>query len=131
MQIVRADKLLNEKKSVLIVDDDPSILRVFERILSRNNYSVSKAATASEAFKMLKANHYDAALIDLRLPDVDGIELLSAMPASATRMVKIMITGFPSAEDETRAFYFGAEGFMSKPVKPEELLKVLAEKLAG
>jgi DNA-binding response OmpR family regulator len=117
------------KKTILVVDDDKSILRVFTRILQKSGYEIDVAETGKEAIEKAETGHYDLALVDVRLPDMDGTELLSRMQKTIPDAVKIMITGFPSLENGVKALDEGADAYLVKPVKPEELLMLIKEKL--
>jgi len=115
-------------KTILVVDDDKSILRTFTRILQKNGYKIDAAETGKEAIE--KADiHYDLALVDIRLPDMDGTDLLAKMKKPLQDTIKIMVTGFPSVESGVKALDEGADAYLVKPVKPEELLMLIEEKL--
>ena len=122
-------KLENSKKRILVIDDDKSILRTFTRILQKNGYDIEVAETGKEAIEKSKKNRYDLALIDIRLPDMDGTDLLIKLQKTMEDAVKIMITGFPSLETGVKALDEGADAYLVKPVKPEELIALIDEKL--
>ena len=88
----------NAKKHVIVIDDDKSILRTFTRILQKNGYEIDVAETGKEAIEKSTKQSYDLALIDIRLPDMDGTDLLVKMQQTMHDGIKIMITGFPSLE---------------------------------
>jgi DNA-binding response OmpR family regulator len=117
------------KKRILVIDDDKSILRTFTRILQKNGYEIDVAETGKEAIEKTETNLYDLALIDIRLPDMDGTDLLVKIQKTMRDAVKIMITGFPSLENGVKALDEGADAYLVKPVKPEELLALIEEKL--
>jgi DNA-binding response OmpR family regulator len=117
------------KKTILVVDDDKSILRTFTRILQKSGYEIETAETGKEAIEKTENRHYDLALVDIRLPDMDGTDLLSKLKKPLQDTVKIMITGFPSLETGVKALDEGADAYLVKPVKPQELLVLLEEKL--
>jgi len=117
------------RKKILIIDDDKSILNIFTRILQKQGYSTDTAETGQEGMEKLEAQEYDLALLDVKLPDTNGTDLLVKMHAAHPNMVKIAITGFPSLEDATRVIDRGAAAYLVKPVKSEELVKIIAEKL--
>ncbi len=117
------------KKKILVIDDDKSILRTFTRILQKSGYEVDVAETGKEALEKVETGRYALALVDIRLPDMDGTDLLSKMPKTMHEAVKIMITGFPSLENGVKALDKGADAYLVKPVKPEELLILIEEKL--
>jgi DNA-binding response OmpR family regulator len=117
------------KKSILVIDDDKSILRTFTRILQKTGCDIDVAETGKEAIEKAAKRHYDLALVDVRLPDMDGTDLLAKMKDTMRDTVKIVITGFPSMEVGVRALDEGADAYLVKPVKPEDLLMLIEEKL--
>ena len=119
---------MEEKKRILIVDDDTSILRVFRSILEKAGYSVETAETGKEALRHLHRTKFDLCLVDVKLPDMDGTELLLEM-AETPETVKIIITGFSSEKVGIKAADYGADDFLVKPVKAEELLAIIQQRL--
>ena len=117
------------KKSILVIDDDKSILRTFTRILQKTGCDIDVAETGREAMEKAEKRHYDLALVDVRLPDMDGTDLLAKMKDTMRDTVKIVITGFPSMEVGVRALDEGADAYLVKPVRPEDLLMLIEEKL--
>jgi DNA-binding response OmpR family regulator len=117
------------KKTILVVDDDKSILRTFTRILQKSGYDIDVAETGKEAMEKAENRNYNLALVDIRLPDMDGTDLLAKLKKQLQHTVKIMITGFPSLETGVKALDEGADAYLVKPVKPQELLLLLEEKL--
>lgn len=117
------------KKTILVIDDDKSILRTFSRILEKAGYKTEIAETGKEAIEKTKNRHYDLALVDIRLPDMDGTDLLAKLKKPLQNTIKIMITGFPSLETGVKALDEGADAYLVKPVKPQELLILIEEKL--
>lgn len=117
------------KKKIIVIDDDKSILRTFTRILQKVGYEIDVAETGKEAIEKVEGRQYDLALVDIRLPDMDGTELLAKLKKQLQNTVKIMITGFPSLETGVKALDEGADAYLVKPVKPQELLALLDEKL--
>ncbi len=125
----RMIKVETPKKTILVVDDDKSILRTFTRILQKSGYEIDVAETGKEAIEKAENRHFDLALVDIRLPDMDGTDLLAKLKKQLQTTVKIMITGFPSLETGVKALDEGADAYLVKPVKPQELLMLLEEKL--
>jgi len=105
-----------EKKSILIVDDDEAILKSFKEILELEGYDVDTAENGKKAIEKSNAKFYNLALIDIRLPDMEGTELLTAIKETTPRMVKIIVTGYPSLENAVEAVNKGADGYIIKPV---------------
>jgi len=118
-----------EKKHILVVDDDETILKTFKEILESEGYIVDTAKTGREAIEKSKDHFYNLALLDIRLPDMEGTKLLTKMHRNSPKMMKIMVTGYPSLENAVEALNLGADAYVMKPVEPEELLKVVEEKL--
>ena len=114
---------------VLVVDDDRSILESFKSILRSKGYSVEAVESGREAIERSKAQVFDVALLDIKLEDMEGTKLLTTLHEDLPRMVKIMITGYPELENAIEALNMGADGYVIKPVKAEDLLKVVGEKV--
>lgn len=119
--------VLSGKKSVLVVDDDQSILRSTALILTRHGFEADTAETGEEAIKKSRNKHYDVALVDLKLPDMEGIEVLSK--AHLPDAVKIMLTGYPSFVSAMQAMDQDVDAYLRKPVRPEELVELIKSKL--
>ena len=116
------------RKRILLIDDDKSILRILSRTLKEYGYDVDTAETGKEAKEKTTLNSYDLAMIDVKLPDVDGLDLLKNLHECHPEMMKIILTGFASMENGAKAIERGADAYLVKPVKPEELLRILEEK---
>ena len=105
------------------------ILESLKAILELKGYKIDTAKTGQEAIEKSKANFYNLALLDIKLPDMEGTDLLVKMHGSEPKMMKVMLTGFPSLENAVRALNLGADAYLMKPINPKELLKVIEEKL--
>ena len=116
-------------RRILIVDDDRAILQTLKAILQSEGYSVDTAETGTEAIEKSRARWYNLALLDIRLPDMEGTKLLTNMFLGTPRMRTIMITGYPSLESAIESLNSGADGYMVKPLDPENLLKIIEDKL--
>ena len=90
--------ITDPKRAVLVVDNDRSILRVFSRILQKNGYEVVSAESGQMAKEEISRRVFDATLIDVRLPDVKGSELLSIVKERSPETLKIIFTGAPTNE---------------------------------
>src|SRR3989304_8052547 len=120
--------MTNRKKTILVVDDEDSIRRAFTNILENAGYLVETAETGQKALEKALAKHYDVALIDIKLPDMEGTDLLLKLP-KGPEMIKIVITGFSTIENGVKAADYGADDFLVKPVEPRELLSAIKERL--
>lgn len=120
--------MIEDKKRILVVDDDVSILRGFKHILEKEGYIVEIAETGKDALEKIENKKFDVCLVDVRLPDMDGTDLLLNIP-NDSRTIKIIITGFSTDEVGKKAADYGADDFLVKPVKPEELIATVKERL--
>jgi len=118
-----------EHARILVVDDDENIRNSLATILRDEGYTVDLAMSGSEAIKKTESTAYNAALIDIRLPDMEGIELLTRMKDTVPKVRKIIITGFPSTENAIDAVNKKADAYILKPVDLEKLLDVIREQL--
>jgi len=112
------------------VDDDKVLLKSFKEVLELEGYLVDTAMTGREAIEKSEANFYNLALIDIRLADMEGTELLMRIRETTPKMVKIMITGYPSLESAKDSVNKGADGYIIKPVDMTELLNMIRDRLS-
>jgi len=120
---------LGENATILVVDDDKSIRKTLVAILEEEGYTVDTAENAEEAIKKSNARFYNVALVDIRLPDMEGTKLLNAMKETTPKMVKIIVTGYPSLRNAVEAVNNGADAYVLKPVDAENLLKTIKDQL--
>jgi DNA-binding NtrC family response regulator len=120
---------LSEKARVLIVDDDESIRKALTAVLEEEGYIVDTAQSGNEAIEKCSKNYYNLALIDIRLPDMEGTKLLSAMKQDTPPMVKIIVTGYPSLSNAIEAVNKGADAYLLKPLAMDDVLKTIREHL--
>jgi len=113
------------KSNILIIDDDKNILKILSKLLEKEGYAVTTTETGQEALDKIKNQNYNVVLIDVKLQDVNGLNLLDQIHKIAPDMVKIILTGHPSDEDMTIAFERGANEYLTKPVRPEKLIEVI------
>jgi DNA-binding NtrC family response regulator len=118
-----------ENVKIIIVDDDVSIVQTIKEILELTGYDTETADTAKDGLEKIRRNDYNLALFDIMLPDMLGTELLAEAHKIKPKMKKIMVTGFASLENAVLALNSGADAYIMKPVNPENLLKVIEEKL--
>ena len=106
---------------VLVVDDEQDIRDASERILSRIGYQVQKASRGDEALDILKKNSIDIVLLDLKMPGMDGMEILARIRERSTEIQVIVITGYATVETAIEAMKQGAYDFIPKPFEPDQL----------
>ncbi len=114
---------------ILVVDDDETIIKTFKAILDDEGYVVDVVATGSEAVLKSEQNAYNIVLLDIRLPDMEGVELLELMRDTVPRTRKIMVTGYPSMQNAIAALNRKADAYLIKPVDVEKLLSTVKEQL--
>lgn len=114
-----------ENARILVVDDEDSIRKVLKTILEDKGYRVDTAETGKEAIDKSKQGAYNLALIDVRLPDIKGTELLKAIENTTPNMVKVIVTGYPSLQNAITAVNNGADAYILKPFKVEKVLQTI------
>jgi len=122
-------KDLDKNARILIVDDDETIRTTMKAILEDEGYVVDLASTGEEAIQLTMKTTYNIALLDIRLPDMEGVELLKLMRDSVPRTRKIMVTGYPSMQNAIAALNKNADAYLLKPLDNEKLLNLVKEQL--
>ena len=120
---------MTEKPRIILVDDDETIRDTVSTALEENGYAVDTVKNGKDAITASKTKFYNLALIDIKLPDMEGVELLTAMKDTTPKMVKIIVTGYPSLENAIKAVNQGADGYIVKPFKNEELFDMIQKHL--
>jgi DNA-binding NtrC family response regulator len=114
---------------ILVVDDDENIRNSLAVILKDEGYVVDVAKNGSDAIQKSEAAVYNVALIDIRLPDMEGTEILTRMRDTVPKVRKIMITGYPSLQNAIEAVNRKADAYILKPLEVEQLLDTVREQL--
>ena len=120
---------MNNETRILIVDDDDTIRSTMKAILEDEGYEVDLAASGKEGIKKSKETDYNIALLDIRLPDMEGVELLKLMKPAIPRTRTIMVTGYPSTQNAIEALNKNADAYLIKPVDIEKLLNTIKDQL--
>ena len=120
---------MDEPARILVIDDEESIRKTISMTLQHAGYVVDTAESGKEAVEKSEVNFYNLALIDIRLPDMEGTELLTALRDTTPGMVKIILTGFPGLQNAVTAINKGVDAYLIKPVNPSELLQVVKQHL--
>jgi DNA-binding NtrC family response regulator len=118
-----------ETRHVLIIDDERPVLITLEALLKRRGYQVDTAPTATQGFKLLKSKSPTLVLLDLRLPDADGLEMLDRIKNESPEVQVIILTAHDSLHNAIESIKRGAYHFISKPYAPEELLSLIEKAL--
>jgi len=113
----------------LVVDDDEGIRKTLLRILEKEGYAVESVDNGKQAIEASKKWSFNIALIDIKLPDMEGIKLLEKLKDAEPRMAKIIITGYPSLKSAIEAVNRGADGYVLKPFDVSKLLAMIDKQL--
>ena len=114
---------------ILVVDDDENIRTTMKAILEEEGYIVDLAGSGKEGIQKTNEKAYNIALLDIRLPDMEGVQLLKLMKTTMPRTRKIMVTGYPSTQNAIEALNKNADAYLIKPVDIEKLLDTIKEQL--
>jgi signal transduction histidine kinase len=107
--------------TILVVDDEPGVLLTIQAILAQEGYAVDSAPNGKIALEKLRRKTYDLVLTDLRLGDIDGLDVLAELRKLNTRTVAIVLTGYASLESAIQAMREGAYDYLVKPTDVDEL----------
>lgn len=114
---------------ILVIEDDISFCKLLEKFLIKKAYDVTVAFSAEEARLAMKKESFDLILTDLRLPDSDGIGLMSEFKTSNPEIPVILMTGYSDVNTAVKAIKNGAADYISKPFNPDEVLLVITNAL--
>jgi len=120
---------LDRTARIIVIDDDESIRRTLSTILEDEGYSVDTAESGKEALLKTNADFFNLALIDVRLLDMEGTELLTRIKDTVPRMRKIIITGYPTVHNAIEAVNRNADAYLVKPFDVSKALFVIREQL--
>ncbi len=112
-------------RSILVIDDEEIVRDMLTKVLEEEGYSVDTAQDGKSAIKICEKQHFDAALIDINLPDINGTDLLGKLKAIRPKMVRIIITGHPSIENAVKAVNEKSDGYILKPFDIPQLLETI------
>ncbi|MDR2405044.1 MAG: sigma-54 dependent transcriptional regulator [Deltaproteobacteria bacterium] len=117
------------RANILIVDDEEHIRKIMSIMLGKKNYNCKLAASGQEALAMVEKESFDAVFTDLKMPGLDGLELLARLKRKDPEMVVIVVTAFASMETAILAMKAGAYDYISKPFNEDEIVLVLEKGL--
>lgn len=117
------------QNSILIVDDDEGIRKTLSAILESEGYLVETAKDGSDAIEKSNEKAFDLAVVDMRLPDMMGTDLLGRMKETTPKMQKIILTGYPSMQNAIKSVNEGADGYILKPVDAGVILDTVQKHL--
>ena len=114
---------------ILLIEDDVAFCKMLETFLEKNGFRVTAAFTASQAKNKLKEEQFDLIITDVRLPDDDGLSILKWVNDSSKVCPVILMTGYAEVNKAVEAMKRGAVDYISKPVRPDELLSIIKKNL--
>ncbi|MEE8353054.1 MAG: response regulator [Dehalococcoidales bacterium] len=115
---------------MLVVDDEARLLEVTVRLLRRRGYEVAATESGEEALRQLAEERFDLLLLDIRMPGVDGFELLRRAKQVRPELVAVMMTAYDHVDNAIQAMELGAIGFVRKPISIDELTAAIDDALA-
>jgi DNA-binding NtrC family response regulator len=118
-----------EVPKVLVVDDEPVVANSIRKTLVRKAYRVEEAFSGKEALSLIAKGAYDLVLLDMRLPDANGLELISDIRKRRPNQRVVIVTGYASIDTAVEAIRRGASDYMAKPFTPNELYEVTSRTL--
>lgn len=119
----------NETKKIIIVDDDKEVCLSIIKLLKKRGYQVDMALNAQEALSKMENSSFDLALIDLMIPQTNGMELLKTIKEKKPFIKVIIITGYATIQSAVLAMKCGAENYLAKPFMSEELFNAVNQAL--
>jgi DNA-binding NtrC family response regulator len=122
---------MDEKKDILVIDDEEIVRKSCIRTLVPEGFKVDVARDGLEGLRMLNAKSYDLILIDLKMPNMDGMEVLENMQTMSPGSKVIIITGYSAVETAVKAIKMGAFNYLEKPFTPDSLLEAVKEALSS
>lgn len=115
---------------ILVVDDEKGVVHSCTRVLQRHGYTVTGITDSQAASRLLKEESFDLLLTDIKMPRMDGLELLRVAKEIDPHLTVVLITGYGTMEDAINAIRLGAQGFIMKPFEPEDLIATIEHNLA-
>ncbi len=112
---------MNEKGSILIVDDEMIVRDSLSKWFHEEGYEVGTAESAPQALKLVGQTHWDLALVDIKMPGTDGIELQRRLREASPELIVIIMTGYASVETAVAALKNGAYDYVTKPFDPDDI----------
>ena len=116
---------MESKLQILLVDDEEIVGKRLKAALEKHGYAVEVLQGGQAAIDLLQQREFDVVVTDIRIDDIDGLDILEAVQKSSSRTKTILITGYATAEVARAALAKGAFDFIAKPFKPKDLREVI------
>ena len=117
-------------EKILIVDDEKQFRESTKRLLLRKGYHAEAAGSGTEALEKIGKESFDLMLVDIRMPEMNGLEMLQRAKKMAPEIMALIITGYGTDKLEKEAMQSGVDGFVNKPITIDKLTKIIDETLA-
>jgi DNA-binding response OmpR family regulator len=121
------EKVKNGNIKVLLIDDEVGFADILAKRLNKRNMDVTPVYTGTQAVQIIRKQDFDVAVLDLKMEDMDGIEVLKIFKKAYPEMAVIMLTGHGSEQAAKEGIEFGAFDYLTKPCELEELLAKIRE----
>ena len=118
---------MDPKEKILIVDDNEGMCKSLALIFSKNGHETETAGTGQEGLRKGRDGSFHLALLDIKLPDMNGVELLISLKEMHPHMSVVMMTAYASVENVVEALNQGASGYLKKPLNMDEVLAIVRE----
>ena len=122
---------MSDAMKLLVVDDEEVICEGCRRVFSRQGFEVEKCNDACQGLNLAKQNDYSAILLDIKMPEMDGIQFLDTLRKQKPEVPVVLMTGFPSIPNAASAIRLGASDYVTKPFTPEEISQAVHRLLHG
>lgn len=122
---------MSEKIHILVVDDDPGMSDTLSDILDEKGYSTSVAESGAQAIELVRKHFYNVALVDIRLPDMNGIHVLQEVKKIHPEMILVIITAHATLKNAIDALNEGADAYITKPLDLDELKAIIKKEVSN
>lgn len=129
--MIKTDTINNTALKVLVIDDEKGFTDVLAKRLSKRGIRAVKANSGSDAIQALRRQHFDCAVLDLKMEDMSGIEVLKIFKKMAPELPVIMLTGHGCEESAKEGLAFGADAYLIKPCKLGDLVAAIRNTAEG
>lgn len=119
------------KGRILVIDDEAIVLTSCKRALTPEGYEIETANNPADGLKMLESETFDLVLVDLKMPDMDGIEVLRIIKEKWPSTGVIIITGYQTVGTAVKAVKLGAHDYIEKPFTPGDILNAIRKAIGG
>jgi len=118
-----------ERRRILVVDDDPTVRESVRRILEERGYEVECVETGRDGLERVRTGYFDCALFDLKMPDMDGMDIVRVAREHRDNMAVLIMTGYASVDTAAEATRLGVSDYICKPFTPEEITQAVERAL--